>query len=79
MAPKYKIGQKVMITPVRNQHLSPRDSNLEPYEGQIGKVTDYYWISKDRGTEVFYIYTVLIETENKEIVLHEGELRACTV
>ena len=79
MAPKYDIGQKVIITPVSNQHLSSRDSSLEPYAGQIGKVTDYYWISKERGAEVFYIYTVLTETDNKEIVLHEDELRVSTV
>lgn len=79
MAPKYEIGQKVIITPVTNQHLSSRDSDLEPYAGQIGKVTDYYWISKERGAEVFYIYTVLTETDNKEIVLHEDELKVCTV
>ena len=79
MVPKYKIGQKVIITPVSNQYLSPRDSALEPYAGQIGKVADYYWITKDRGTEVFYIYTVLTEPENKEVVLHEDELSACTV
>ena len=79
MAPKYNVGQKVIITPVSNQHLSPRGSGLEPYTGQVGKVSDYYWITKDRGTETFYIYTVLVESDNKEIVLHEDELKACTV
>jgi len=74
MAPKYEIGQKVIITPVRNQHLSPRDSNIEPYAGQSGTVTDYYWIS--RGAEVFYIYTVRIGNDDKEVVLHEDELAA---
>ncbi len=76
MAPKYEIGQRVVITPVKSQYLSPRDSGLEPYAGQSGKVTDYYWISKDRGAEVFYVYTVRIESDNKEVVLHEDELRA---
>ena len=76
MAPKYEIEQKVVIKPVKNQHLSPRDSDLEPYAGQIGKVTDYYWISSNSG-EVFYIYTVRMETDNKEVVLHEDELEAC--
>jgi len=75
MAPKYEIGQKVVITPVKNQLLSPRDSDLEPYAGQVGKVTDYYWVCPNRG-EVFYIYTVQMETDRKEVVLHEDELEA---
>ena len=74
MAPKYEIGQKVTVIPAKNQHLSPRDTGLEPYAGQSGKVTDYHWIS--RGAEVFYIYTVQIDTDNTEVVLHEDELKA---
>ena len=74
MAPKYEIGQQVVIRPVKGQHLSPRDSTIEPYAGQIGKVTDYHWITVKRG-EVFYIYTVQIGTDLKEVVLHEDELQ----
>ena len=74
MTPKYQIGQKVIITPVKTQQLSPRDAALEPYAGQIGKVTDYYWISPDRGAGVFYIYAVLMEADQKELVVHEDEL-----
>jgi hypothetical protein len=77
MEPKYQIGQKVVIQPVKNQDLSPRDSALEPYESQIGEVTDYYWIDNDRSTEVFFIYTVRIGDSHKEIVLHEDELKPC--
>jgi hypothetical protein len=76
MAPKYRIGQKVVITPVKTQQLSPRDAALEPYGGQIGKVADYYWISLGSGGGVFYIYTVLMETDQKELVVHEDELEA---
>ena len=75
MAAKYQTGQKVTITPVKNQHLSPRDSDIEPYAGKVGKVIDYYWICPSTG-EVFYIYTVRIETDQKEVVLHEDELEA---
>ncbi len=75
MAPKYEIGQKVTITPVKNQHLSPRDSDIEPYAGQTGEVTDYYWISPNRD-KVFYIYTIRMGADNKEIVLHEDEIQA---
>ncbi|MBI4284098.1 MAG: hypothetical protein HY663_06480 [Chloroflexi bacterium] len=78
MAPRYNIGQRVIITPISEQPVSSRDSALERYAGQTGKVTDYYWITKERG-EVFYIYTVLTETDNKKIVLHEDELKLSTV
>ena len=73
MASKYEIGQKVIIKPVQNQHLSPRGSDIEPYAGQSGEVIDYYWIRPNIG-EVFYIYTVRMETDRREITLHEDEL-----
>lgn len=73
MASKYEIGQKVIITPVQNQRLSLRGSGIEPYAGQSGEVTDYYWIRPNTG-EVFYIYTVRMETDRREITLHEDEL-----
>lgn len=76
MASKYQIGQKVVITPVKTQQLSPRDAALEPYAGQIGKVADYYWISLGSGGGVVYIYTVLMEADQKELVVHEDELEA---
>jgi len=76
MAPKYKIGQKVIITPVKHQQLSPRDSDIGSYAGQTSEVTDYYWISPN-SVDAFYIYTVRIGTGNKEIVLHEDEIEAC--
>jgi hypothetical protein len=74
MTPRYKIGQKVVITPVKNQNLSSRDSGLEPYAGQVGEVVHYHWISPDNGT-VFYIYTARMETDGKEVVVHEDELQ----
>ena len=79
MAPKYKIGQKVIITLVKNQHLSPRDSALESHAGQVGEVIDYHWISPSAAGGVFYIYTVRIETSHEEVVLHEDELKAYKV
>ncbi len=75
MAPKYDIGQKVIITPVKNQRLSPRDSGIGAYAGKSGQVTDYYWITTGRS-EAFYIYTVQIEAVDKDIVLHEDEIQA---
>ena len=76
MNPKYQKGQKVIITPVRTQQLSPRDAALEPYSGQIGKIADYYWVSLGSSAGVFYIYTVLMEADQKELVVHEDELEA---
>jgi hypothetical protein len=75
MAPKYEIGQKVIVAPVKNPRLSPRDSDVEPYAGTIGEVIDYHWISPNTG-EMFYIYTVRMDTDRKEVVLHEDELGA---
>ncbi len=72
MGPKYEPGQRVIVTPVINQPLSPRDSLLGPYAGQSGTVGDYYLLKRD--TEVFYIYNVLIGDGEKEVVLHEDEL-----
>jgi len=75
MVPRYEIGQKVVIAPAKNQRLSPRDSDMEAYVGQSGTITDYYWISSNKG-EVFYVYTVQIASGEKEVVLHEDELAA---
>jgi hypothetical protein len=75
MAPRYKIGQKVMVMPSR-QSLSPRDSDIEPYVGKSGKIVDFYWINVRTGAERFYIYTVRIGKDGKEIVVHEDELKA---
>ncbi|MFC1915150.1 hypothetical protein ACFLW4_00410 [Chloroflexota bacterium] len=69
----YEIGQKVTITPVREQSVSRRDSDLHQYAGQIGKITNYYWIRPPIG-EVFYLYTVRIDASQKEIVLYEDEM-----
>ena len=77
MIPKYEKGQKVTITPVSSQPLSSRDADIEEYAGQTGEIKDYFWISKRGGAEVFYIYTVAVEPEHKEVVLHEDELAAC--
>ena len=75
MASKYKIGQRVVIRPVNHQTVSLRDCAIEPYAGQIGEITDYYWISPHAG-EAFYIYTVSVGTDYKEIALHEDEIKA---
>ena len=75
MEPKYKLGQEVIIKPVKNQTLSARESDIGQYAGQLGIVTDYYWIRPNTG-EVFHVYTVKIGGSEKEIVLHEDEMKA---
>ena len=75
MAPKYDIGQKVIVRVAKNQPQSARDSDIGRYAGQIGAVTDYHWISPN-GSEVFYIYTVRFGDSQKEIVPHEDEMEA---
>lgn len=74
MAPRYQKGQKVIVTPVKNQDLSSRNLNLELYAGQNGEIIDYHWISLDRGSQIFYLYTVEIASSRKEVVVHEDEL-----
>ena len=76
MAPKFQIGQKVVVKPPGEQSVSLRDSSIEPYTGQTGEVTDYYSISPS-ATESFYLYTVRIgSTSRKTVVLHEDEIEA---
>lgn len=75
MAPKFKVGQTVIVSPVKGEHLTPRDSALEPFAGQTGEIRDYYWLSPETG-EAFYIYTVGLGPRQKELVLHEDELQA---
>ncbi|MFC1971869.1 hypothetical protein ACFLVE_00480 [Chloroflexota bacterium] len=73
MDPKCKIGQKVIIRPVSEQSAPPRDSTIEPYAGQVGEVTDCYWLSPQAGI-VFYLYTVRVGKDRGEIALHEDEV-----
>ena len=70
---EYEVGQKVVIKPVSEQSLSSRDSALRQYAGLIGEIANYHWIRPPIG-EVFYLYTVRIGTNNKEIVLYEDEI-----
>ena len=74
MAAKYWIGQKVVVTPVRTESFSPRDSDIAQYAGEMGEITDLFSISPTGG-DVFYIYTVRLEVDEKNIVLHEDEIQ----
>lgn len=74
MPPRYKVGQKVIIAPVKSGQVSPRDAGLEPYSGKSGIIENYHFINPGGGQEVF-LYTVHIERSDKDLVLYDDELR----
>ena len=77
MPPKYGKGQTVIIMPIKEQHLGSKDYRLEPYKGMTAEVADYYWINAGSGVpRICYIYRVRIRDENKEVVVHEDEIKA---
>ena len=75
----YVIGQRVLVEKAKDQDLSARDAALESYAGKIGTIIDAYWINMGASARNFYIYTVRIENEDKEIVLHEDEIKTISV
>ncbi len=75
MTGTYEKGQRVLVEPVKNRELSPRDSTLESYRGEIGTIVDVHWLNMGASARNIYIYTVRIDNEGKEIVLHEDELK----
>jgi hypothetical protein len=74
MNPKYEVGQEVVVKYDEARNDLSRDSTLEQYIDQVGKVTHYYWISPRAG-DIFYLYMVRFPTSNKDVVLHEDEIR----
>ncbi len=76
MEPRYVVGQKVIIQPVGEQGLTPRENDISLYAGEIGEVSDYYWISPRTG-QVFFIYNVRVGASEREVVVYEDELEAC--
>ena len=74
MEPKYKIGQEVKVRKLKSQSSDVRDSGISQYANQTGIVTNYYFIRPNWG-DVFYIYTVKIGDGQKDIVLHEDEIK----
>jgi hypothetical protein len=73
MEPKYAIGQRVIIRPLSEPGPTHREADINRYAGQVGEVTDYYWISPPAG-KLFYIYNVRVGAERKEIVVYEDEM-----
>jgi hypothetical protein len=74
--PRFVKGQKVIIKPISETGLSQRESDINKYAGQVGKVSKYYWI-RPRTGQVFYIYNVLVEDGKREIVVYEDEMEPC--
>jgi hypothetical protein len=74
--PRYIKGQRVIIRPVSEKGLTQRENDINLYAGQVGEVSNFYWISPRTG-QVFYIYNVRVGRERKEIVVYEDEMEAC--
>jgi hypothetical protein len=74
LEPKFKIGQKVTIRKPESDLSALRDSTISKYADRTGVVTNYYFISPRWG-EVFYLYTVQIGQGQKDITLHEDEIK----
>ena len=76
MAAHYRRGQKVIIAPESNQSAPARDSNLEPFAGRSGVISDYYWLELPNGNnDRVFIYTIKIKDEDREVVVYEDEIR----
>jgi hypothetical protein len=78
MGPKFEVGQKVIIQPVGETAVSKRENDVTLYAGQVGEISDYYWISPRNG-QVFYIYNVRVDKNMKEVVLYEDEIEPCLI
>jgi len=74
--PKYAVGQKVIIQPADEKGASQRENDINLYAGQVGEVSDYYWMSPRTG-QVFCIYNVRVGLNRKEVVVYEDEIEAC--
>jgi hypothetical protein len=75
MKPRYVKGQKVVIQPVSEKGLTQREYDINMFAGQVGEISNYYWISPRTG-QIFYIYNVRVGKDRKEIVAYEDELQS---
>jgi len=74
LEPKYKIGQKVTVRKLKSNSSALRDSEISQHANKTGIVTNHYSICPNWG-KVFYIYTVQIGQSQKDIALHEDEIK----
>ena len=73
MEPKYKIGQNVIVRPTKYPAVPPKDADIGQYAGRTGKVLNYHYIQPSKG-KVFFIYTIRLGEDMKEVILYEDEL-----
>lgn len=71
--PRYIKGQKVTIKPVDEKGTTKREYSVNEYAGQVGEISNYYYISPRTG-QIFFIYNVRVGKDRKEIVVYEDEL-----
>ena len=71
--PRFARGQKVIIKPVDEKGTTKREYDVNDYAGQVGQISNYYYISPRTG-QLFFIYNVRVGSEKKEIVVYEDEL-----
>ncbi len=76
MEAKYMVGQRVIIQPVKEGTITIREDEVSRFAGQVGQVSDFYWISPRAGF-VFYIYNVRVGRRHKDLVVYEDELEPC--
>ena len=74
--PKYVVGQKVILQPIGGPGQTQRENDISEYAGQVGQVSNYYWMSPRNG-QVFYIYNVKVGEKKKEIAVYEDEIEPC--
>jgi len=74
LEPKFKVGQKVAVRKLKSNPSALRDGTISKYANKTGIVTNYYFLCPNWG-KVFYIYTVQIGQGQKDIVLHEDEIK----
>ena len=72
--PRFIRGQKVLIKPITEKGVTQREYNVNEYAGQVGEISNYYWMTPRTGP-IFFIYNVRVGREKKkEIVVYEDEL-----
>ncbi len=74
--PRYVKGQKVVIKPISEKGATQREENVNRYAGQVGEISNFYYISPRTG-QIFFIYNVRVGRERKEVTVYEDELEPC--
>jgi len=75
MGPKYRTGDRVIISP-RAEGPVGRGGELKPFAGQYGRVVEFYYLNMNSSADTVFMYVVRLEKGNKRLVLHEDELES---